>query len=30
MDLLKRAKAAGYGGEDTAAVIKILRDPNRA
>ena len=27
--LLQRAIRAGYGGEDTAAVIKVLRDTNR-
>jgi len=27
--LLQRAIMAGYGGEDTAAVIKVLRDTNR-
>jgi hypothetical protein len=29
MGLLKRAIAAGYGGQDTAAVIKVLRGQSK-
>ena len=30
MSWLKRAIAAGYGGQDSAAVIKVLRDTSNA